>query len=79
MVLSPAREWFKGTKYTVAIKKTPKVWFTFNFIPFERLRATIIIFDLHFGTFEAIENASSEDIEKVTNKKISNIIKNYNQ
>ncbi|TNF43466.1 MAG: excinuclease ABC subunit UvrC [Epsilonproteobacteria bacterium] len=32
----------------------------------------------YFGTFEAIENASQEDIEKVTNKKISNIIKNYN-
>jgi excinuclease ABC subunit C len=30
----------------------------------------------YFGTFEAIENASCEDIEKVTNKKISNIIKN---
>lgn len=30
----------------------------------------------YFGTFEAIENASKEDIEKVTNKKISNIIKN---
>jgi len=29
----------------------------------------------YFGTFEAIENASKEDIEKVTNKKISNIIK----
>ncbi len=33
----------------------------------------------YFGTFEAIENASYEDLEKVTNKKISNIIKNYNQ
>ena len=32
----------------------------------------------YFGTFEAIENASPEDIEKVTNKKISNIIKNNN-
>ncbi len=32
----------------------------------------------YFGTFEAIENASYEEIEKVTNKKISNIIKNYN-
>ncbi|MGB5505486.1 MAG: excinuclease ABC subunit UvrC [Sulfurovum sp.] len=32
----------------------------------------------YFGTFEAIENASQEEIEKVTNKKISNIIKNYN-
>ena len=32
----------------------------------------------YFGTFEAIENASPEEIEKVTNKKISSIIKNYN-
>ena len=32
----------------------------------------------YFGTFEAIEQASQEEIEKVTNKKISNIIKNYN-
>jgi excinuclease ABC subunit C len=32
----------------------------------------------YFGTFEAIENASYEELEKVTNKKISNIIKNYN-
>ena len=32
----------------------------------------------YFGTFEAIENASYEDLEKVTNKKISNIIKNNN-
>ena len=30
----------------------------------------------YFGTFEAIENASAEDIAKVTNNKISNIIKN---
>ena len=30
----------------------------------------------YFGTFDAIKNASAEDIEKVTNKKISNIIKN---
>ena len=30
----------------------------------------------YFGTFDAIQNASSEEIEKVTNKKISNIIKN---
>ncbi len=29
----------------------------------------------YFGTFEAIENASMEEIEKVTNKKISTIIK----
>lgn len=33
----------------------------------------------YFGTFEAIEKASEEEIAKVTNKKISNIIKNYNQ
>ena len=33
----------------------------------------------YFGTFEAIENATAEDIEKVTNKKISYIIKNYNE
>ena len=32
----------------------------------------------YFGTFEAIEKASYEELEKVTNKKISNIIKNYN-
>ncbi len=32
----------------------------------------------YFGTFEAIENASYAEIEKVTNKKISNIIKNNN-
>ncbi|SFZ97617.1 Excinuclease ABC subunit C [hydrothermal vent metagenome] len=30
----------------------------------------------YFGTFEAIKEASFEEIEKVTNKKISNIIKN---
>jgi len=29
----------------------------------------------YFGTFEAIENASEEELEKVTNKKISTIIK----
>jgi len=33
----------------------------------------------YFGTFEAIQSASMEDIEKVTNKKTSNIIKNNNQ
>lgn len=33
----------------------------------------------YFGTFEAIENASREDIAKVTNNRISNIIKNNNQ
>lgn len=33
----------------------------------------------YFGTFEAIENASYEEIKKVTNSKISNIIKNTNQ
>ncbi len=32
----------------------------------------------YFGTFEAIQNASTEDLEKVTNKKITAIIKNYN-
>jgi len=32
----------------------------------------------YFGTFEAIEHASPEDIAKVTNIKISDIIKNYN-
>lgn len=32
----------------------------------------------YFGTFEAIQSASREDIERVTNKKISNIIKNNN-
>ncbi len=32
----------------------------------------------YFGTFEAIENASYEEIEKITNKKISDIIKNNN-
>ncbi len=30
----------------------------------------------YFGTFEAIQNASKEEIEQVTNKKISSIIKN---
>jgi excinuclease ABC subunit C len=33
----------------------------------------------YFGTFEAIQSASREDIEKVTNKRTSNIIKNNNQ
>lgn len=32
----------------------------------------------YFGSFEAIHNASEEDLQKVTNKKIYNIIKNYN-
>jgi len=32
----------------------------------------------YFGTFESIENASKKDIERVTNKKISNIIKDNN-
>jgi len=32
----------------------------------------------YFGTFDAIKNASAEEIEKVTNKKISHIIKNNN-
>jgi len=39
-------------------------------------KATIKKLIDYFGTFEAIEHASAEDIEKVTNKKISNIIKN---
>ena len=30
------------------------------------------------GTFDAIENATEKELEKVTNKKIKNIIKNYN-
>ncbi len=33
----------------------------------------------YFGTFESIESASREDLERVTNKKISNIIKDNNQ
>ncbi len=33
----------------------------------------------YFGTFEAIKNASREDIENVTNKKISHIIKDSHQ
>ena len=41
-------------------------------------KATIKKLIDYFGTFEAIENASKEDIEQVTNKKISSIIKNYN-
>jgi excinuclease ABC subunit C len=32
----------------------------------------------YFGTFEAINDASVEDLEKVTNKKITSIIKDYN-
>jgi excinuclease ABC subunit C len=32
----------------------------------------------YFGTFDAIENATDEELEKVTNKKITSIIKNYN-
>ena len=32
----------------------------------------------YFGTFDAIENATEKELEKVTNKKIKNIIKNYN-
>ena len=32
----------------------------------------------YFGTFDAIEKASAEDLEKVTNKKITAIIKDYN-
>lgn len=41
-------------------------------------KATIKKLIDYFGTFDAIKNASYEDIEKVTNKKISNIIKNNN-
>ncbi|MBD3788781.1 MAG: excinuclease ABC subunit UvrC [Campylobacterales bacterium] len=32
----------------------------------------------YFGTFEAIQNASIEELEKVTNKKIANILKTNN-
>ena len=32
----------------------------------------------YFGTFDAIKNATDNEIEKVTNRKISNIIKNNN-
>ncbi|RRS31099.1 MAG: excinuclease ABC subunit C [Epsilonproteobacteria bacterium (ex Lamellibrachia satsuma)] len=39
-------------------------------------KATIKKLIDYFGTFEAIENAPKEDIQRVTNKKISNIIKN---
>lgn len=42
-------------------------------------KATIKKLIDYFGTFEAIENASQEDIIRVTNKKISDIIKNNNQ
>jgi len=38
-------------------------------------KATIKKLIDYFGTFDAIQNASHEDITKVTNKKISNIIK----
>ncbi|MEA2048326.1 MAG: excinuclease ABC subunit UvrC [Campylobacterota bacterium] len=41
-------------------------------------KATIKKLIDYFGSFDAIKNAPSQDIEKVTNKKISNIIKNYN-
>ena len=33
----------------------------------------------YFGTFEAIENASYDELVKVTNKKVAQILKNYNQ
>ena len=33
----------------------------------------------YFGTFEAIKLASTKEIEKVTNKKISNILKEFNR
>jgi len=42
-------------------------------------KATVKKLINYFGTFEAIQSASLEDIEKVTNKKTSNIIKNNNQ
>ncbi|TET87923.1 MAG: excinuclease ABC subunit UvrC [Sulfurovum sp.] len=42
-------------------------------------KATVKKLINYFGTFEAIESASREDIERVTNKKISNIIKINNQ
>ena len=38
-------------------------------------KATVKKLINYFGTFEAIENASMEEIEKVTNKRISTIIK----
>ena len=41
-------------------------------------KATVSKLLNYFGTFEAIKNASTEELEKVTNKKITAIIKNYN-
>ncbi len=42
-------------------------------------KATVKKLINYFGTFEAIESASKEEIERVTNKKISTIIKDNNQ
>jgi len=41
-------------------------------------KATVEKLINYFGSFQAIENASQEEIAKVTNKKISSIIKNNN-
>jgi excinuclease ABC subunit C len=41
-------------------------------------KATVSKLLKYFGTFEAIKNASTEELEKVTNKKITAIIKDYN-
>ena len=41
-------------------------------------KATVSKLLKYFGTFEAIKNASAEELEKVTNKKITAIIKDYN-
>ena len=41
-------------------------------------KATVNKLLKYFGTFEAIKNASAEELEKVTNKKITAIIKDYN-
>ena len=42
-------------------------------------KATVAKLIQYFGTFEAIENATAEELTKVTNQKISNIIKNNKQ
>jgi len=41
-------------------------------------KATVAKLINYFGTFEAIENASVDELEKVTNKKIASIIKDNN-
>jgi excinuclease ABC subunit C len=41
-------------------------------------KATVSKLLKYFGTFEAIKNASTKELEKVTNKKITAIIKDYN-